>query len=306
MKKFLFVLLSIIVIFILILASQVKDDIPKDVLMKKYSDNLSKFIKVGELEVHYKDEGSGTPLLLLHGVGSSLHTWDGWTKNLKDTYRVIRLDLPGTGLTGPNSEHNYAIKTYVNFLKDFLDKINVKTFHVAGNSLGGQIAWQFCLTYPDRITKMILIDSGGFPFEHKNFALKITKNPIVKILGEYITPKSLADDGLKEAYGDPLLIKPEIFDRYYELLLRKGNRKAYLTMTNFKFEDRTQELININIPVLIMWGGRDKWIPVDYAYKFHIEIKDSRVILYGNLGHIPMEESPEKTAKDAKEFFQNG
>jgi alpha/beta hydrolase fold len=115
------------------IASQVTGDLPLDELKRSYAGGASRFVDVGGLAVHYRDEGEGPPLLLLHGTGSSLHTWDAWAEALRAHFRVIRMDLPGFGLTGPNQQDDYRIDTFVAFLEAFRSKLGLDGFALAGH-----------------------------------------------------------------------------------------------------------------------------------------------------------------------------
>ena len=119
----------------------VSPDIPLSELKKNYTNDFSSFVSIQGMDVHYRDEGEGPVIILLHGTGSSLHTWDKWTKILSENYRVIRLDLPAYGLTGPHPQKKYALDDYRLFLEEFLKKLELNKFMLAGNSLGGAIAW---------------------------------------------------------------------------------------------------------------------------------------------------------------------
>ena len=146
--------------------SSYEPDLPFAELVAKYTNDESEFVDVAGMRVHYRDEGSGdVPLILLHGTGASLHTWDGWTPVLVHDFRIIRLDLPGFGLTGPAPDSDYTVQAYVEYLAAFADALGIERFHLAGNSLGGQIAWNFATRYPDRVMKLVLIDSAGYPKE---------------------------------------------------------------------------------------------------------------------------------------------
>jgi alpha-beta hydrolase superfamily lysophospholipase len=146
LKRTAYVLLALIVLLAAGLASLVRFDIPPERLKAKYAGPPSKFVNIAGLKVHYRDEGQGVPLVLLHGAASSLFTWDGWTRELSTSYRVIRLDLPGFGLTGPNAAKDYSMAWHTRFLASFLDKLGVKECYLAGNSFGGHIAWMRAAT----------------------------------------------------------------------------------------------------------------------------------------------------------------
>ena len=136
-------------------------DIPVKELKEKYAPPPSKFIDIDGLEVHYRDEGKGTNLVLLHGIFDNLHTWQGWVDELDTQYRIIRMDLPGWSITGPpNFEYN--LENNIIFLNKFLKKLGIKKFHLAGNSLGGYLAWNYALKYPEQVKKLILLDPVAY------------------------------------------------------------------------------------------------------------------------------------------------
>lgn len=277
-----------------------------DYLQNKYANAPSQFMEINELNVHYRVEGSGPNLVLIHGTASSLHTWDAWTDDLQDSFRIIRMDLPAFGLTGPNAEHDYSIEAYVDFVDTFLEKLGVETFHVAGNSLGGRIAWHYALTHPDKVDKMILIDAAGYPMVVPTI-FKIAQTPILNKMIKDITPRTLVENNIKEVFYDDTKISDELVDRYFELTLRAGNRDAFIARAKQKFQDNTNQLANIEEPTLIMWGKHDEWIPVEHGMRMDQSIPNSTLKIYSNAGHVPMEEIAEETAADARVFLsQNG
>ena len=162
MKKWIFRILLLIVALIAgYTALYWQNDIPVETLKKKYCNEQSKFIEINGQEIHYRDEGSGYPLVLVHGTSSSLHTWDAWTNELKNDFRIIRMDIPAFGITGETKDRNYTIENYVKFIDAFTTALGVDTFYLAGNSLGGEITWNYAYSHPDRVKKIILIDAAG-------------------------------------------------------------------------------------------------------------------------------------------------
>ena len=130
-------------------------DVPVDELKARWARPPSRFIAVNGMQVHLRDEGphdDPAPIVLLHGTSASLHTWDGWAQALREKRRVIRFDLPGFALTGPNPDNDYSIDAYVRFVKAVMDELGVQRFVIAGNSLGGQVAWAATAALPDRVT----------------------------------------------------------------------------------------------------------------------------------------------------------
>ncbi len=306
MKKILIAVASIFLLLLISIIPMVRFDIPLEELKAKYALPPSQFLDVNGLAVHYRDEGRGFPIVLIHGTSSSLHTWDAWTKELVRQYRVIRMDIPAFGLTGPSKARDYSPAAYVRFLDDFLKKIDIQKFHLAGNSLGGLIAWNYALAYPKKVEKLILIDAAGYPFRKLPLIFRLTKITPFAFLGKYITPRFLITKNLREVYGDDSKITDELIDRYYHLTLREGNRQAFIDRVH-AHRDSLEDAARIKLisqPTLILWGKDDIWIPLEYAYNFKRDIPNARLIIYEGVGHVPMEEIPEKTVRDAFEFFK--
>jgi pimeloyl-ACP methyl ester carboxylesterase len=273
-------------------------------ILDKYANQQSRFLVINKALVHYRDEGEGEPFLLLHGAFSSLHTFDGWTTFLKDKYRIIRLDLPGFGLSDTTPDHRYSINTFVKFLAAFLDRLGIERCHLGGSSLGGWLAWEFCLRYPDRVNRLVLIGSAGFLNEQSiPLPFKMARMPFVNRVIRFAVPKGVFEVFLKQVYADPSKITPELKDRYYDLFSREGNPEAFLALVNGKYKDNTLHLKEIQQPTLIIWGEKDRWLSVSNAYEFHKRIPHSELVIYDDLGHIPMEEAPKPTALDAWAFL---
>ena len=273
-------------------------DIPLNELKAKYASTASSFISVNGMNVHYRDEGDqadAIPIVLIHGTGSSLHTFDGWANTLKDSNRVIRMDLPAYGLTGPFSDRNYSIANYTTFINDFLTALGIKQCVLAGNSLGGQIAWNVALELPDMVTKLIIIDAAGYPKNSKStpIAFKLAQIPILKKLLTIITPRSLVRASVENVYFDKSKVTDSLVERYFELTLREGNRQAFVDRLNMPVDvGANTNIKNIQQPTLILWGAEDLLIPVENAYKFQEDLPNDTLVILDDVGHTPMEEKP--------------
>jgi pimeloyl-ACP methyl ester carboxylesterase len=280
-------------------------DIPVAELEGQYMPPPSRWLTIDGLRVHYRDEGSGPPLLLLHGVLSSLHTWDGWAERLRDRYRVIRLDIPGFGLTGP-ANFAYARDNYIAFFKQFAEALSLERFAIAGNSLGGYFAWNYALAYPDQVKRLILLDPAAYPRE-LSLPLRLISNPVTGTIASWITPRWVTRLFIASAYGDENRVTDEVVDRYHRLLLREGNRAAARSIFAYVKTMRQQEpegIPTLQPPVLLLWGERDTWIPVAESRRWKADLPGLTLIVYKGVGHIPMEEIPEQSAADAARFLE--
>ncbi len=284
-------------------------DRPVSELEARWAPSPSTFIDVDGMQVHVRDEGrrdDPVPIVLLHGTSASLHTWDGWVRSLESRRRVIRVDMPGFGLTGPSPDGDYSIGRYIRFTAAVLDHFGVERCVLAGNSFGGWVAWETALADPARVEALILVDSAGYAIRSQSvpLAFRVAKIPILNRLMEVTLPRRLVESSVRNVYGNPDKVTPELVDRYYEITLREGNRAAlvqrFVQAPLGIDEARIREL---RVPTLIIWGGRDRLIPAEYGGLFLRDIAGSRLVMFDDLGHVPQEEDPARTVAAVASFL---
>jgi pimeloyl-ACP methyl ester carboxylesterase len=267
-------------------------------------------VDVAGMKVHLRDEGpreDASPVVLLHGTGSSLHAWEGWADALKVKRRVIRFDMAGFGLTGPSPDGIYAIDNDVRLVIAVLDKLGIERCVLGGNSLGGAVAWRTALAYPARVEKLILVDAGGYPSHPQSMPIgfHLARLPGINLLLTHALPRSLVEQGLRNVFGDPSRVTPEMIDRAIAINQREGNRRALVD----RFRQRqagslAHRIPELKLPTLIVWGGRDRLIPPDDAERFHRDIAGSVLAIFDDLGHAPEEEDPARTVAAVERFLE--
>jgi pimeloyl-ACP methyl ester carboxylesterase len=249
-------------------------------------------------------------VVLLHGTSSSLHTWEGWARALKTGRRVISLDLPGFGLTGPFTgdwpAEDYRGDTLARFVITLLDRLQVQRFVVGGNSLGGEIAWRMATLQPQRVAGLILVAASGPAHEAQAVpaGLWLARVPVLNRVGEHLLPRSLVATSVASVYGDPGKVTAALVDRYFELTLREGNRRALTQRLAARVAGQDEERIaTLKLPTLILWGGRDRLIPPAVGKVFESRVAGSRRVVFDDRGHVPQEEDPARTVEPVREFL---
>ena len=278
-------------------------------LSVRWAQSPSQWLLVEGMRVHLRDEGPRSdplPLVLLHGTSASLHTWDGWVQDLVATRRVIRMDLPAFGLTGPHPNDDYSIASYVKFVDSVLKELQIDACIMAGNSLGGHISWAYTLQKPQQVKKLILVDAAGYPLQSRSVPIgfKLAQIPIFSDVFQYVLPRSMIESSLRNVYGQADKVSPELIDRYYELALRDGNRQALQKRFKTPTVSDSDLIKNIHVPVLILWGAKDQLIPLAHAYHFAADIQGAKLQVFAGLGHVPHEEDPAVTVKAVQQFIQ--
>jgi pimeloyl-ACP methyl ester carboxylesterase len=282
----------------------VRREIPAATAEARYASPASRFIAVDGMRVHYRDRGAGPALVLLHGSNSSLHTWEGWVSALSPGHRVVTLDLPGHGLTGPHPEGRYTAAGMAEFVDHFVAALKLDRFSIGGNSMGGDVAWHYALEHPERVERLVLVDPYVFP-QAPAGVLRLFALPFIGRLSSWITPRFLVARALRDVYGDPARVSDAVIDRHYALLLREGNRDASRRRFSEPRDDGlTARLHELRMPALILWGSLDRWISPLNGERLVREIPGARLVTLEGLGHVPMEEDPARSVAPVLVFLR--
>lgn len=268
----------------------------------KYGGEPSQFVEIGDgVTVHLRDEGpeDAPAIILLHGSAADLHTWQPWVDGLKDRFRVIRFDQVGHGLTGPDPQDDYSLENFVADIDEVADALELDSFVLGGNSMGGGHAVAYALAHPDRLSGLVLVDAGGAPVRGDgggNIGFTIARTPVVNRIMNHITPRSMIEKSLRQTVSNQDIVTDEAVDRYWEMLRYPGNREA--TRIRFSGErssfDKAQ-VSNITAPTLVIWGEEDGLIPVEAGLWYDRHLPNSRLVVYPGIGHLPQEEAAEQS-----------
>jgi pimeloyl-ACP methyl ester carboxylesterase len=262
-------------------------------------------LQIAGMQLHVRDSGckDGPTLIVLHGFGSSLHTWEPWARALSSDYRVIRFDMPGAGLSGPDPNGDYSDARSMQVLTALMDHFGIAKASLIGNSMGGKIAWKFAAMFPDRVNKLVLVSPDGFAAPGEEYGKRQAVPSMVRLM-RYALPKLLLKMNLDPAYGDPAKLTDDIVTRYHDLLLGPGNRDAMIArMEQTELVKPEPLLRNIMAPTLLLWGQKDAMIPLANADDYVKVLPNSTLVVLSGLGHLPQEEAPVTSLVPVKEFL---
>jgi pimeloyl-ACP methyl ester carboxylesterase len=191
------------------------------------------------------------------------------------------------------------------FLAQFLDQLHIDSMYLAGNSLGGNIAWNFASEHPDKVKKLLLLDAAGYPSDEPDpWIFGLARTPVLNLIVSYLTPRFIIKNNLEQVYFDDSKITDSLVTRYHRMSLRAGNRQAFIDRAKTPFVDHTAKLEQLDMPTLILWGDHDTWIPLEDGQKFAWDIEHSELLVLENTGHVPMEESPEESVGPMIDFLK--
>ena len=295
-----------------------RDDIPYETLEAEYASPASQYVDLpGGIRMHYRDQGEGHTVLLIHGFSASLHTWEPWVEwmtgnnALNGNFRVVSIDLPGHGLTRAPAGYQPSIEAYRDVVHDFVTARGLTDFTLAGNSMGGNVAWEYALAHPENVDHLVLVDASGWPdtraeANEESTIFKLMRNPTLGPILLQLDSSRLVRQGLEAAFYDPARVDDAMVNRYTRLGRAPGHRAILLQLQqdfgqrNFATPER---LAALRMPVLIMTGDTDRLVPPEHAQQFHEAIAGSRLITFEHTGHIPQEEQSQQSAQRLDEFL---
>lgn len=261
-----------------------------------YLDEQSRFIVIGGARVHYKREGTGPVLVLLHGSGSSLQCFDEMVPLLLPHFEVVRLDLPGCGASAPMPDQDYRIESFVRFVNDFAQRLSLRKFQLGGNSLGGNIAWNFALDYPRKVERLFLLNATGYPEKSLPAAFYLARNAFGRFVLRRMFSKRSTEKNLLRLVGSKTELDVAVIDRVYTLMAIPANREAFISFARTDQLDRSMELGNIKTLTLIMRGEK-----VDGQH-FARDIPGSRDLVFAGVGRLLPEEAPQDVVESILGF----
>jgi pimeloyl-ACP methyl ester carboxylesterase len=290
-------------------------DLPRDELVARYGQGNSQFVALSSgVTVHLRDEGcSDCPaVFLIHGSNASLHTWERWSTQLGERWRVVSFDLPGHGLTGGTIDGDYTIDRAAAIVEEVRDHLGIEQFHLAGNSRGGSIALRYAVDHREHLISLSLLNAAGAPWPEPDpdseadqpFIYTLLANPTIAQALKNFLPRSLLEEAIRNAFSNQDAVTDVMIERYHDLLRFPGNRDASLLRSQMPYATEAYgEAGSLSMPVLIMWGDEDNLVPLELSDRFLEVIPHAERIIYSHVGHAPMEEIPEQSATDFEVFI---
>ena len=307
-KRILGALLGLIafIALLLLVGAAVYRDVPASEVEAKWARPPSKFVVIDGVRLHYRDEGRGPAVMLLHANYSSLFMWEPWVAKLRDDYRVIRVDLPAHGLTGPEPNGNYTLERIQTLFERFVDERGLGRFTVVGTSIGGTVAMRYTAAHPERIERLVLISPGSLEARVRGRTTPANVPRVADLLG-YVTPKAFTRFLLTNDYGDPARLTDAVTDEWYDMWMREGNRLAMINLLRQYVSGGVEDKIRaVKVPVLLIWGEKNKRVPLALAYETQKLLENSpevKLEILPGIGHMLVQEAPQQSAQLIRRYL---
>ena len=290
----------------LLVAAVVYRDHPVAAVEKRWAKPPSQFVIVDGVRLHYREEGSGPPVVLLHANYASLFMWEPWATALKDRYRVIRVDLPAHGLTGPEPSGDYSLQRIQSLFEQFVDARGLERFVVVGTSIGGTVAMRYAADHPERIERLVMISPGSLESRVRGRTTPANVPKIADLLA-WVTPRAFTAYLLRNDYGDPARVTDAVIDEWHLMWMREGNRQAMIDLLRQYVSGGVEAKIrSIRVPVLLMWGERNKRVPLSLAYETRALLENSPAVqleVLPGIGHMLVQEAPQQSAAVIRRYL---
>jgi pimeloyl-ACP methyl ester carboxylesterase len=249
------------------------------------------FIDIDGRRVHYVDSGRGEPVLLIHGWNGSTFDLRYTIPELAQNHRVIAIDLLGYGFSARPADGDYSVGGLADFILRVMDRLHVDRATVLGHSMGGAIAMQFALRYPERVDRLVLVSSATPKEMLRARTLGLLVRPLVPLLS-LLLRESAVRRGLLAAVHDPALVTPEMLEGHFRPLRVKGHMRAQSKQLSDRHKDPPYDPRQIRQPALLLWGEHDRVVPLSTGLELAELIPNAQLAIIRSAGHLPLEEQP--------------
>lgn len=281
-------------------------DVPAREVDARWGQPPSQFITIEGVRVHYRDEGTGPVVVLLHANYASLFMWTPWVRALEGRYRIVRLDLPAHGLTGPDPTGDYTLPRMQKIFEGFVAAKGLERFTIVGTSLGGTVAMRYAVDHPQNVDRLVLISPGSLEPRVRGRTTPAAVPRVADVLG-YVTPKSFTRYLLRNDFGDPAKLREAMVDEWYAMWMREGNRFAMLSLLRQYVSGGVEDKIRaVSVPVFLMWGEKNRRVPLALGYEFRdllVHSPEVRLAVLPGVGHMAVQEAPEASAALIRDYL---
>jgi pimeloyl-ACP methyl ester carboxylesterase len=273
-----------------------------------YATPDSRFAVIDGVKIHYKDQGHGPAVLLIHGSMGDTIDWDGWVDVLSPRYRVIRIDLPGFGLSGEIANGNYSIDRDLSLIDGLMDTLGAETFAIVGVSYGGPVAFRYAATRTDRVSALIIMNSAGVEMGKQAVDKKTGKGQFyASISSDAPLTRAFMEAALARSFADPARIPAGMVQRKLDMMnvIDRG-AEGETMVKQYVRGDPERVLAHVRAPTLVLWGGAERSLSLSTADRFVSALTHAKAvvkIVVPGGDHFMHVELARETATLARDFL---
>jgi pimeloyl-ACP methyl ester carboxylesterase len=261
------------------------------------------FIDIDGRSIHYVQAGQGDSVVLIHGWNGSTFDLRYVIPELAQRYRVVAIDLLGYGYSARPADGDYSVAGQGELVDRMMDRLGIKRAVVLGHSMGGAIAMWLALHYPERVQRLILVDSATVKEMSRGRNWGLVLRPLLPLLAPVLLRKRIVRRGLRSAVHDPARVTPETLEGHLRLLRMKGHLRAQAKQLSDRRRDEAFDAGQVRQPTLILWGEHDRWIPLSTGEELARLIPNARLVAIRSAGHLPLEEQPALCNRELLQFL---
>jgi pimeloyl-ACP methyl ester carboxylesterase len=262
-------------------------------------------LEVSSVRVHFVEAGEGAPLILIHGFGASTFGFRHTIPELARHFRAIALDLKGFGLSERPPGGDYSLTAQARLVSEFMEGMGIQRAAVLGHSMGGEIAMRLAINHPERVERLILVDSaGGREARYRGTGGSFLR-PLLPVVALFtLHSRRFRSLSLRSGVYDPAYLTPEVLEGYFRPTRIRGHLRGLGELLTSRRNDPPLDPSAIVQPTLILWGEKDRWLPVSQGQRLHEQIPGSQIVIIPKAGHLPLEEQPDESNRAILEFLQ--
>jgi pimeloyl-ACP methyl ester carboxylesterase len=253
-------------------------------------------LAVDDTRIHFVQAGEGPAVILVHGFGGSTFSFRHTIPELARHFRVIAPDLKGFGLSERPPTGDYSLSAQASLVNGLMERLGIERATVLGHSMGGQVAMRLAVDFPQKVERLILVDSATYGLVHRAARVSFFLRPLLPLAALFILHNRRSRRTiLRSAVHDPAYLTPEVLEGYFRPTRMRGHLTALGRLLVDRRADPPLDPSAVTQPTLILWGEQDRWLPPSQGQRLHEQIRDSRLVLIPRAGHLPLEEQPEES-----------
>jgi pimeloyl-ACP methyl ester carboxylesterase len=264
------------------------------------------FLDIDGQRVHYVEAGSGEPVVLIHGWNGSTFSYRHVAPELAQAgYRAVAVDLLGYGYSSRDPDADSSLTGQAALVSNVMARLGIERAAVVGHSMGGGVAMRLAALHPERVVRLVLVDSVNAALVRRGVGLGRLLGPLVPVIATLtLHHEAFRVRALRSAAHDPAFATPDVMEGYFRPMRMKGHLRAQGAALSRRGRDDPPDPSAVHQSALVLWGEHDRWLPVSQGEALARQLPDARFVVVPSAGHLPLEEQPAFCNQRIIEFLE--